>query len=85
MEPLVYVLSLSAKDKSNDTKDSFSEEAWHVFDQFTECPMEVLFDNFNTKICRKDIFKPTFGMRSLHDSIIVITRRLKNSMCCHIR
>jgi hypothetical protein len=47
-------------------KDSFYEELEHVFDKFPKYYMKILLGDFNAKIDREDIFKPTIGNESLH-------------------
>jgi hypothetical protein len=49
------------EDKSNDVKDNFYEELGRVFDQYPRYDMKILFGNFNAKVGREDIFKPTIG------------------------
>jgi hypothetical protein len=51
----------------NDSKDSFYEELEQVFDHFPKYPMKILFGDFNAKLGREDIFKPTIGNESLHE------------------
>jgi hypothetical protein len=49
------------EDKNDDVKDSFYEEQARVFDQFPRYDMKILLGDFNAKVCREDIFKPTIG------------------------
>jgi hypothetical protein len=46
--------------KSDDTKDGFYEELV-VFNHFPMYRMKILFRDFNAKLGREDIFKPTIG------------------------
>jgi hypothetical protein len=55
------------EDKSDDIKDSFHEELARVFDQFPEFGMKILLGDFNTKLGREDIFKPTIRNESSHE------------------
>jgi hypothetical protein len=55
------------EDTSDGIKDSFYEELGRVFDQFPRYDMQILLGNFNTKVGRKDIFKPTIGNESSHE------------------
>jgi hypothetical protein len=48
-------------------KDSFYEELEHVFDKFPKYHMNILLGNFNVRVIREDIFKPTVGNESLHE------------------
>jgi hypothetical protein len=49
------------QDKSDNLKHSFYEEQRHVFDQFPRYDMKILLGDFNEKIGREGIFKPTIG------------------------
>jgi hypothetical protein len=55
------------EDKGDDEKDSFYEELGRVFDHFHRYNMKILLGNFNEKIGRENIFKPTIGNESLHE------------------
>jgi hypothetical protein len=48
-------------------KESFYEELGHVFDQFPRYDMKILLSDFNVKVGRENIFKPTIGNESLHE------------------
>jgi hypothetical protein len=47
------------EDKGDDVNDSFYEELGQVFDQFPRYDMKILLGDFNTKVGRENIFKPT--------------------------
>jgi hypothetical protein len=51
--------------KSDESKDSFYEELEQVFDHSPKYHMKILLD-FNAKVGRENIFKPTNGNESLH-------------------
>jgi hypothetical protein len=53
--------------KGDDVKDSFYEELELVFDQFPRYDMRTLLGEFNAKLGRENIFKPTIGNESLHE------------------
>jgi hypothetical protein len=53
------------EDKIDDIKDRLYEELEQVFDKFPNYHMKILLD-FNAKVRREDIFKPTIGNESLH-------------------
>jgi hypothetical protein len=55
------------EDKCDDTRGSFYEELEGVFDQFPKYHMKILLGDFNAKVGREDIFKPTIGNESLHE------------------
>jgi hypothetical protein len=59
----IIVLNVHApcEDKGDDVKDSFYKELRHVFDQFPRYDMNILLGDFNTKVDRENIFKPTIG------------------------
>ena len=44
----------------------FYEELEQVFDHFPRCHMKILLGDFNAKVGRENIFKPTIGNESLH-------------------
>jgi hypothetical protein len=51
------------EDTSNDIKDSFYEELGRVFDQFPRYK-KILLGDFNAKVGREGIIKPTIGNES---------------------
>jgi exonuclease III len=59
----IIVLNVHAptEDKTDDVKDSFYEELEHIFDKFPKYHMKILLGDFNAKVGREDIFKPTSG------------------------
>jgi hypothetical protein len=65
----ITVLNVHAptEDIAADVKDSFYEELKHVFDKFPKYYLKSLLGDFNTKVGREDIFKPTIGNESLHE------------------
>jgi hypothetical protein len=63
---IVLNVHVSTEDKIDDTRERFHEELEHVFDKFPKYHMKILLD-FNTKIGREDIFKPTIGNESSHE------------------
>ena len=48
------------------SKDHFYEELEQVFGQFPKCNMKMSLGDFNVKVGRESIFKPTIGQESLH-------------------
>jgi hypothetical protein len=55
------------ENKIDDVEDSFYEELKCVFNKFPKYHTKILFVNFNAKVGREDIFKPTNGSDSLHE------------------
>ena len=55
-----------SEDKCGDSKDSFYEELEQVFHHFRRYHMKILLGDFNAKVGREDIFKPTIGNEILH-------------------
>jgi hypothetical protein len=53
----------STEGKTDNMSDSFHEELKGVFDKFPKCHMKLLLGDFNAEVGRKDILKPTIGMR----------------------
>jgi hypothetical protein len=64
---IVLNIHAPTEDKSYDLKDSFCEELEHVFDKVPKYHMKILLEDFNAKVGREDIFKPTIGNESLHE------------------
>jgi len=54
------------EEKCDDSKDSFYEELEQVFDHFAKYHMRTPLGDFNAKVARKNIFKPTTGNEGLH-------------------
>ena len=67
----VYVPSV---EKSNDSKNSFYEEMEQGFDHFPTYHMKISLD-FNAKVGRENIFKPTSGNESLHQDMIMVLEK----------
>jgi exonuclease III len=65
----IIVLNVHAqtKDKIDDIKDRFYEELEHIFDKFPKYDIKILLGDFNVKVGREDIFKPTVWNESLHE------------------
>jgi hypothetical protein len=63
---IVVNVHAPCEDASDDIKDSFYEEIGRVFDQFPKYDMKILLGDFNAKVGRDDIFKPTIGNESSH-------------------
>jgi hypothetical protein len=63
---MVLNVRAPCEDKGDDVKVSFYEELGRVFDLFPRYDMKILLGDFNAKISRESIFKPTIGNQSLH-------------------
>jgi hypothetical protein len=77
----IIVLNAHAptEDKTDDVKDSFYEELERVFNRFPKYHMKILID-FNAKVGREDIFKPTIGNESLYEiSNVATSKNLGNA------
>jgi hypothetical protein len=61
-------------------KDSFYEELERVFNKFPKYHTKIMLD-FNAKVGREDIFKPTIGNESLHE--ISNDNGVKSSKLCY--
>jgi hypothetical protein len=55
------------EDKSDDMKDSFCKELVRVFDPFPKYHMKILLGDFNAKVGREDIFKPTIENNNVNE------------------
>jgi len=64
----IIVLNVHApnEEKSDDSKDSFHEELEQVFYHFLKYHMKSQLGDFNAKVGRENIFKPTIGNESPH-------------------
>jgi hypothetical protein len=67
-----------SEDKNDDSKDSFYEELEQVFEHFLRYHMKILLGDFNAKVRRWNIFKPTIGNESLHQDSNDNGVRIKN-------
>ena len=56
----------TSENKTYDSKDSFYEELEQVFDHFPRYHMKIQLGDFNAKVERENIFKPTIGNESIH-------------------
>ena len=63
---IVVNVHTPSEEKSDESKDSFYEELEQVFDHFPKYHMKILLGDFNAKVGRENIFKPTIGNVSLH-------------------
>jgi hypothetical protein len=63
----IIVLNVHAptEDKTDDAKNIFHEEMQRLFDKFAKYHMKILLGDFNAKVGREDIFKPTIRNQSL--------------------
>jgi hypothetical protein len=63
-----HVLNVHARTEDEiDDMDSFYEKLERVFDKFSKYHTKILLGDFNAKIIRKDIFKPTIVNESIHE------------------
>ena len=63
---IVVNVHAPSEEKSDEAKDSFYEELEQVFNHFPKYHMKMLLGDFNAKVGRENIFKPTIGQESLH-------------------
>jgi hypothetical protein len=73
---------------TDDVKDSFYKELESVFDKFPKYYMKILLGDFNAKVGREDIFKPTIRNECLHKIRLVNfatprNHRVKSTMFPH--
>jgi hypothetical protein len=64
---IVLNVHTHCEDKGHDVKDSFYGELRRVFDQFSKYDMKIILGDFNAKVGRENIFKPTIRNESLHE------------------
>jgi hypothetical protein len=55
------------EEKNDDSKDSFYEELEQVFDHFPKYHIKIPLGDYNAKLGKENIFKPTIGNESLHE------------------
>ena len=55
-----------SEEKSDDSEDSFYDELEQDYDYFPTYHMKILLGDFNAKVGRENIFKPTIGYERLH-------------------
>jgi exonuclease III len=58
--------------KTDDVKDSFYEELERIFDKFPKYHMKILIGDFNVKVDRENIFKPTIGKESYMKLVMIM-------------
>jgi hypothetical protein len=83
----IIVLNVHAptEDKTDDVKNSFYEELERVFDKFPKYNVKILLGDFNAKVGKEDIFKPTTGNESLQEMSNDNRVRLINFATCENR
>jgi hypothetical protein len=64
---IVLNVHVTTEDKPDGVKYSFCEELEHIFDKFPKYHTKNLLRDFNAKVGREDIFKPTIWNESLHE------------------
>jgi hypothetical protein len=60
------------EDKIDDIKGRFYEKLEHLFDNFLWYHIKILLGDFNAKVGREDIFKPTIWNESLHKKYLQV-------------
>ena len=63
---IVVNVHVPSEEKSDEAKDNFYEELEHVSDHFPKYQMKMSLGDFNAKVGRENIFKPTNGQESVH-------------------
>jgi hypothetical protein len=69
---IIVLNVLASTENKIDTKDRFYGEVERVFNKFPKYHTKILFADFNAKLVREDIFKPTIGNESLHEIIMIM-------------
>ena len=57
---IVLNVHVPSEEKSDSSKDSFYEELEQAFDHFPKYDTKILLGDFNAKVGRENIFKPTY-------------------------
>ena len=63
---IVVNVHTSSEEKSDTSRDRFYAELEQVFDHLPKYHMKILLGDFNAKVGRANIFKPTIGQERLH-------------------
>ena len=63
---IVVNLHAPSEEKSDTSKYSFYAELEQGFNHLPKYHMKILLGDFNAKVGRENIFKPTIGQESLH-------------------
>jgi hypothetical protein len=61
-------LNATSKEKSDDITHIFCEDLGRIFDQFPRYDMVMFLCDFNAKVGREDVIKPTIGKESQHET-----------------
>jgi exonuclease III len=69
---IVLNVCAPAEDKIVDIKDRFYEVLEQVFDKFPKYHMKILLGDFNVKVGREDLFKPTMEMRVYTQLVMIM-------------
>jgi hypothetical protein len=78
----IIVLDVHAPTEDKiDIKDRFYKELEHIFSKFTKYNVKISLGYFSATVGREDIFKPTAGNESLHESSNV--NGVTSSKFCH--
>jgi hypothetical protein len=83
----ITVLNFHAptEDKIDTLKEGFYDELELVFDKFPKYHMRIPLEDFNAKVGKEDIFKPTTGNESLYeisnDNGVSKPRHIQESYC----
>jgi hypothetical protein len=64
---IVLNVHVSCEDKRDNVRDCFCEDLGRVFVQFPRYSMKIFLGDFNAKIGRENIFRPTVRNESLHE------------------
>jgi hypothetical protein len=68
---IVLNVHASTDDKIDYVRDSFYEELGHMFDNFPKHHMNSLLQDFNAKVGKETIFKPTVGNYIVHEIVMM--------------
>jgi hypothetical protein len=63
------IIVLNVHAPTEDKIDRLYDELEQAFDKFPRYHMTILLGDFNAKVGREDIFKPTIGNESLHEIV----------------
>jgi hypothetical protein len=75
---IVLNVHAASEEKNDKSKDSFYEELEQVFHHFPKYHMEIVIGDFDAKVGKQNIFKPTIVNDSLHEDSIHNGERIVN-------
>jgi len=77
---IVVNVHAPSEEKSDEAEDSFYEELEQVFDHFPKYHMKMLLGDFNAKVGKENIFKPTTDQDSNDNGVRLANFAISKNM-----